>query len=271
MRGHYVTASRLAQLERLLSARDRAILETLDCLRVATTTQLRRLHFADLTSASAARQAPRVLRRLEARRLVVRLERQVGGIRAGSSAAVWSLDTAGQRLASSCGPAGGAQPRRPWTPGLPFLAHRLDVSQAYVDLTCAERSGRARLLEFTAEPSCWRRFPNPHGGQLWLKPDAFARVIVGDYERGAFIELDRATESLPTLARKVALYRRYWVGGREQTRRGYSPRVILAVPDKARQADVLALCAKLPAEARPLFRVVLHDDLREALLGEETR
>ena len=96
MKGRYVTADRVAQLARTLSARDRDIVETLDRLRVATTNQLARLHFADLTKASAARQTPRTLRRLSSLRVVVCLERQVGGIRAGSAAAVWALDTAGQ-------------------------------------------------------------------------------------------------------------------------------------------------------------------------------
>lgn len=271
MRGRYVTAGRVAQLERSLSPRDQGIVETLDRLRVATTTQLSRLHFAGLSQASAARQAPRTLRRLETLRVLVRLERQVGGARAGSAAAVWALDAAGQRLASSCGPAGGLRTRRPWTPGLPFLAHRLATSECYVQLVEAERTGQAELLEFTAEPACWRRFASPYGGALWLKPDAFARLIASGYERGAFIELDRATESVPTLGRKLALYRRYWESGREHARRGYFPRVVLAVPTEARKAAAVELCATLPAEAWPLFRVVLHGDLLAALLGENLR
>lgn len=269
--GRYVTARRVAQLAATLSPRDRAIVETLDRFRVATTKQLARLHFGELTAASAARQAPRTLRRLEALRVVLKLERQVGGVRAGSAAAVWALDAAGQRLASGCGPAGGSSPRRPWTPGLPFLAHRLAVTECYVALIEATSTGQADLLEFTAEPLCWRRFPSPHGGLLWLKPDAFVRVQAGDYERGAFIELDRATESIPTLGRKLALYRRYWESGREHVRRGYFPRVVLAVPTESRRAAGVALCATLPAEARPLFRVVLHDDLPGSLLRGDRR
>lgn len=271
MRGRYVTARRLTQLEGGLSARDRAIVETLDRLRVATTGHVARVHFADLTSASRARQAPRTLRRLEALRVVRCLDRRLGGIRAGSKAAIWALDTAGQRLASASGPAGGTQPRQPWTPGLAFLAHRLAVSESYVGLVEATRSGPAELLEFTAEPACWRRFTSPYGGSDWLKPDAFVRVGTGDYERGAFVELDRDNESAPTLGRKLATYRRYWESGREQARRGYFPRVVVAVPDEARKAVAVDLCGRQPAEAWPLFRVVVHDELVGSLLGEGSR
>lgn len=271
VRGRYVTAGRLAQLEAGVSARDRAIVETLDRLRVATTRQLARLHFADLTRASAARQAPRTLRRLQALRVVRCLDRRLGGVRAGSRAAIWALDTAGQRLASASGPAGGAHPRRPWTPGLAFLAHRLAVSECYVGLVEATHSGPAELLEFTTEPACWRRFASPYGGTGWLKPDAFIRVALGDYECGAFLELDRDTESAPTLGRKLATYRRYWESGREQARRGYFPHVVVAVPDEARKAVAVELCGRQPAEAWPLFRVVVHGELVGSLLGEGPR
>jgi hypothetical protein len=268
VRGRYVTGRRLAQLERSLSTRDRAIVCTLDTLRVATTEQLKRLHFADLTELSAARQAPRVLRRLAAERVVCCLERRLGGVRAGSAAAVWALDTAGQKLASACGPAGGPEPRRPWTPGLSFLAHRLAVVDSYVALVEAERAGRCELLDFEAEPLSWRRFASPHGGWTQLKPDAFVRLAIGDFERGAFVEVDRATEATTTVGRKLGCYRRYWESGREQERRGYFPQVVFAVPDRRRKAALVELCGHEPAESWPLYRVVLAGELVPTLLEE---
>ncbi len=271
MRGRYVTAERLSRLERSLSDRDRAVISTLDRLRVASTGQLRRLHFAGLSEGSAARQAPRTLRRLEALRLVCCLERRLGGMRAGSAAAVWALDAAGQRIASACGPAGGRRTRRPWTPGLHFLAHRLAISECAVNLTEAARAGRCELLDFDAEPLCWRRYAGPYGGAASLKPDAFIRVAVGEYERGAFLEVDRSTEASSTISRKLAAYRRYWQSGREQARRGYYPKVVFSVPGERRKEALVELAAGQPAEAWPLFRVVLEHDLTAALLGEEAR
>jgi hypothetical protein len=263
----YATKKRIAHLEETLSPRERAIVDTLDRLRVATTEQLRRIHFADLTPRSAARQAPALLGSLVSRQVVVKLERQVGGVRAGSKAAVWSLDTAGQRLASSCGPAGGHHRRRPWTPSLSFLAHRLAVSEVFAGLSERQQAGAVDVLDCDAEPLSWRRFTSAHGGTVYLKPDAFVRLGVGEVERGAFVEIDRATEARSTLAVKLRAYRQYWETGREQERRGYFPRVVFAVPSDARKAVLVDLFAGQPEETWPLWQVVLADDLTNALIG----
>jgi hypothetical protein len=260
-----LTAARLAALERSLTPQERDIIGTLDRLRVATTKQLRRIHFADHTNASAARQAPALLASLAERRIVTKLERQVGGIRAGSRAAVWSLDLAGQRLASACGPAGGPT-RRPWTPSLAFLAHRLAVSECFVNLTERCRTDSLDLLDFDAEPLCWRRYASPFGGTHSLKPDAYVRLGIGDVERGAFIEIDRATEGRSALTRKFRAYRQYWETGREQARRGYFPRVVFAVPDEERKGLLIDRCAEQPEESWPLWQVVLADDLTGCLI-----
>lgn len=267
MTRRYATRKRIAHLEETLSPRERAIIDTLDRLRVATTEQLRRIHFADLTARSAARQAPALLASLTARQVVVKLERQVGGVRAGSKAAVWSLDTAGQRLASSCGPAGGRDRKRPWTPSLSFLAHRLAVSSAYVSLVERCRTGDCELLDFDPEPLSWRRYVSAHGGTAYLKPDAFVRLGVGEIERAAFVEIDRATEARSTLAVKLRAYRQFWETGREQERRGYFPKVVFAVPSEERKAVLVDLFAGQPEETWPLWQVVLADDLTNALIG----
>jgi len=263
----YATKKRVAHLEETLTPRERAIIDTLDRLRVATTEQLRRVHFSDLTAHSAARQAPALLASLAARQVVVKLDRQVGGVRAGSKAAVWSLDTAGQRLASSCGPAGGRHRKRPWTPSLAFLAHRLAVSDAFVGLAEREQAGAVDVLDFDAEPLSWRRFLTSHGVTAYLKPDAYVRLGLGRIERAAFVEIDRATESRATLTVKLRAYRQYWDTGREQERRGYFPRVVFAVPSEDRKAVVADLFDRQPDESRPLWQVVLAADLTDALIG----
>lgn len=267
MKRRYLTRQRLTDLEETLTARERAIIGTLDRLRVATTAQLRRIHFHDLTTGSAARQAPSLLASLATRQLVVKLARQVGGVRAGSRAAVWSLDTAGQRLASACGPAGGRTPRRPWTPSLSFLAHRLAVSEVFASLSEQAQAGTVDLLDFDAEPLSWRRFTSALGTPAYLKPDAFCRIGVGDVERAAFVEIDRATESRSTLTMKLRTYRQYWESGREQNRRGYFPRVVFTVPDEDRKRVMVDLFAEQPDNTWPLWQVVLADDLTAALIG----
>lgn len=267
MTRRYATKKRIAHLERTLTPRERAIIDTLDRLRVATTEQLRRVAFYDLTPRSAARRAPALLASLAARQVVVKLERQVGGVRAGSRAAVWSLDTAGQRLASSCGPAGGFHRRRPWSVSLSFLAHRLAVSEVFVGLAERQFAGAVEVLDFDSEPLCWRRFVSAHGGTAYLKPDIFARLGVGKVERAAFVEIDRDTESRSTLTVKLRAYRQFWESGREQERRGYFPRVVFAVPTEERKSVLVDLFAEQPEDTWPLWQVVLADELTDALIG----
>jgi hypothetical protein len=265
-----VTAAYVERLTAELSARDLAVVETLDRLRVATPRQLQRLHFTSGTKAANTRQAWRRLRALTEARVVRVLERRIGGDPSGSSQAVYALDTAGQRLASACGPAGGRRLRRPWTPGSRFLAHALAVTELYVELCEREREGHGQLLDFYAEPGCWRRFTGVGGGAAWLKPDAFVRWGAGELEHLSFVEVDRATASAPTVARKLDVYRRYWQTGREAERFGAFPRVVLLTPDEARRDTLAAAVARQPSEAQALYRVGLYEDAVRLLTGGES-
>jgi Replication-relaxation len=262
-----VTAPYVERLAAELPARDLAVVETLDQLRVATPSQLQRLHFMSGTKVANARQTWRRLRALTEARVLTVLERRIGGGRGGSSQAVLALDTAGQRLGAACGPAGGRRLRRPWTPGSRFLAHALAVTELYVELREREREGHGKLLDFYAEPSCWRRFTGVGGAAVWLKPDAFVRWGAGELEHLSFVEVDRATASAPTVARKLDLYRRYWQTGREAERFGAFPRVVLLTPDDARRATLAAAVTRQPSEARLLYRVGLYEDAMRLLTG----
>jgi hypothetical protein len=206
------------------------------------------------------------LRRLQRLRVVTKLEHQVGGVRTGSRSAVWALDVAGQKLASGCGPAGGTRLRRAWTPGLPFLSHRLAVTEVYVELVEVQRTGHIHRLLFEAEPLSWRRFTGIGGASQYVKPDAAVRLTRNDFERGVFLEIDRASESLSTIARKLSTYRRYWESGREQHRHGYFPEVLFSVPTEARCAAITDTIARHQSEARELFRVVLAADLLTVII-----
>jgi hypothetical protein len=265
-----VTNARVERLAADLTERDLQVVESLDKLRVATPTQLRRLHFAGGTPAANARQVWRRLRALTALRVLIVLERRVGGGRGGSSQAVFALDVAGQRLASACGPAGGRRLRRPWTPGNQFLAHSLAVTERYVELRERERAGQGELLAFDAEPLCWRRFTGVGGATVWLKPDAFIRWGRGELEHLSFVEVDRATASSPTVARKLDCYRRYWQSGREQERFGAFPRVVLLTPTEARRAALADAVTRQPADARSLYRIDLYADALRLLTGGES-
>lgn len=269
MSGVRMTDQRVAKLDSHLQNRDRDLIETLDLLRVACTRQLERLHFTDGTKLANARACRKTLERLVALGIVARLERRVGGVRSGSAGFTYALDVGGQRLASGTGPAGGRRPRRPWTPGQAFLRHQLDVTELYVLLKESERNGALQLIEFWAEPLCWRRFTGIGGASTVLKPDAFARVGRGDFEHLAFIEVDRATQSVPTIVRKLAVYRRYFQTGREQERFGAFPRVVFLVPSEKRKQRLVDALADQPADHPDLFRVALFDDAL-AVLSEGT-
>jgi Replication-relaxation len=266
-----ITETRVRTLERQLTTRDCDVIATLDRLRVATARQLQRLHVIDATPASNLRRMQAQLARLTDRRVLARLERQVGGVHAGSAGYVYALDVAGQRLASVCGPAGGLRIRRPWTPGHAFLDHALSVGERYVELRESERTGALELLAFDAEPLCWRSFAGVGGGRVWLKPDAFVRVGLGDFEDNYFVELDRATQSGPTIARKLRTYQRYFETGREQERHGVFPRVLFVVPSETRKAALSELAAAQPPNSWPLFQIVRVDDALATFAGQAGR
>ena len=63
---------------------------------------------------------------------------------------------------------------------------------------------------------------------------------VGEYELRWFIEVDRASESVPVVVRKCRLYADYYQSGKEQASSGgVFPRVCWIVPDETR-ADTTA-------------------------------
>lgn len=267
----HVTEARVAELTERLSSTEQAVIETLDRVRLASALQLEALHFTGHGApATLARRARRTLARLVGLRILARLERRVGGVRAGSAGFVYALDVAGQRVASACGPAGGRRIRRPWTPAVPFVAHALAVTDLYVGLHRSAAAEEIQLLAFDAEPLCWRTFTGLGGGQARLKPDAFVRIAAGDHEHFSFVEVDRATHSAPALGRKLAVYRRYLASGREQARFGLFPRVVIAVPDEARKRVAIEVCAAQPADTWPLWHVVLAADAVAALSGGGT-
>ncbi len=253
--GKRITEAYVARLAETLPERDLAAVATLDRVRVATAKQLERLHFQGGTPRANARQAQRRLRRLVELRALAVLDRSVGGPAGGSAQATYALDVAGQRLASACGPAGGSRIRRPWTPGAPFLRHALAVTELFVGLTELARTGGGELLAFDAEPACWRTFTGLGGARVTLKPDAFVRFASADYEYATFVEIDRATASVPTVARKLALYRRYWQTSREQERFGLFPKVLILVPNERRKETLLESTRAQPVDAWPLFSV----------------
>lgn len=251
-----VRARRLADR---LSPRDLAILGSLRELRLASGNQLGRLHVDGDRPTTHARKARAALQRLTDLRVIVRLERRVGGIRAGSSGFVYGLSGLGQAVLD-LGTGNPHRHRRVVETKPAFHNHVLAVAEQYVRLVEYDRAGRAQLLEFAAEPRSWRRFPGQLGHVVTLKPDAYTRLGVDGYEVSAFLELDLDTESAPTIARKLDLYVAYWRSGIEQRRHGLFPKTWWLVPTPARLNTITRTIQRLPAELQALFTACLIPD-----------
>ncbi len=217
-----VSRRRLERIEVDLSQRERDVLVDLDRFRFLTTAQLQTLHFTNhATKSAGARICRRVLARLHELGLVQHLERRVGGIRAGSASYVWRVGPVGDRLLRRA--QGDAVRRRFKEPSARHLEHCLAIGDCYVRTVLASRRGEFELVGVASEPDCWRRFLGPGGIPDLLKPDLALVTASGDYEDHWFIEADRATESLPTVARKCEQYLRYRRTGALQAELGLFP------------------------------------------------
>ena len=238
------------------SHRDWAIVADLDRVRLLSGAQLERLHFADLSGRSRSVVRWRVLKRLVDWRVLLPLARRIGGTTPGSSGMAFTLDTAGQLLAHrhATDPSGQPRPRRPATPGDRFVRHVLTVSELYVQLVEAARIDDWQLAEFWAEPDAW--LPDGLGG--WLKPDAYAVLAAGEIEDCWAIEVDKATEHLPTLQRKFESYLDFMQRG-QLGPHGVMPRVLITVPDDQRRHAVHGLLERLPEPAGTLFHITTED------------
>jgi hypothetical protein len=258
-----VRAGHVAWVQERLSERDWKILEIVNRLRLVTGWQLERLFFVDLTPRSRIVTRSLSLSRLTTWRVLYRLPRRIGGAMRGSSVAVYALGPAGQRLLMQRANENGTAARvRTSVPSERFVQHILAVSELYVRLVEAERDGVFVLRQFITEPSCW--WPNRRGN--WLKPDAFFVLSNGKVDHLWWLECDKATESLPTIARKLGTYldfvRRGQVGPR-----GAVPRVLVTVPSEARAAAIAGIVRRLPSPADELFTAAVERDALLALLS----
>ena len=216
---------------------------------------------------SHARDVRRLLAKLTDADVLARLERRVGGVRAGSAGFVYHLGPLGQRLIAYWRGDGLVRGRRRPEPGLGYVDHRLAVSQLYIDLLLSERLGGLVLADFDAEPECWRPYVDRYGARAVLKPDAYARADVGLYEHHWFFEVDLGTESSTVLWRKVQAYWDYFRAGVEQATHDVFPQVVFATTNEVRRQRIVAACLHLPEEAWPLFAVTTLDKVIDLVLG----
>lgn len=260
----HIHAAYVAELIERLSARDWAIIHSLARTRVLSGSDLERLHFYELSEQTRARTRRTVLARLREWRVITPLERRIGGVHGGSSGLVFALDVAGQRLLDQQATVrtGHIQRvRRPWTPSRLFLLHSLAVSSVFVSLAELARSGSFDMADFQTEPDCWWR--DGCGGTL--KPDGYVLLRTASFEDAWWLEIDRATESIPTLHRKLSAYLDFVHRGQPGPA-DITPRVLITVPAEPRAKAVHRLVRQLSSPADKLFHVTTHADAPRTLL-----
>lgn len=257
-----VTHARLLRLAEEMGARERDVVRVVDRLRLVSHAQLSRLMTptdSAASSASVARTNRRVLAGLVEHGALARLDRRIGGVRAGSAGHVYYVGPVGQRLIAYWDGDGLVRGRRRPEPGSRYVRHRLAVSELYVTARERQRGGELDLLAFDVEPDCWRASLDGFGSRVTLKPDAFVRIGVGAFEDRWFVEVDLGTESRTVLAAKLRTYIDYFHTGSEQAEHGVFPRVLFAASAGARRAAIVEVCAGLPAEYWKLFAVTTMD------------
>jgi len=205
-RGSYITMRRLISLENRLTETDWLALELIERLDYVTSGQVERALLREGTPLAHARATRRRLQRLHDRRLLHRLDRPIGGLGGGSAQSIYTLDRAGQRLLDRRHDRDPRPVRSAEERGLASITHTLTVTEHYVRLAEHLREDpAARLLNWLGEPGCHRRYM-AGGRERRLTPDALVEVGRGDELIVTFLEVDRGTESLPTLIHKATGY-----------------------------------------------------------------
>lgn len=251
---------------RRLSERDLALLGSVGKYRYMTALQIEELHFFGHASRiTGARTCRRVLERMTQAGLLWRLERRIGGVRAGSASFVYALAPLGQRIIDP----DGEMRVRYREPSEEFLEHTLAVAQLAVDLnTLARGSDDLGILALDAEPGCWRHFNVGFEGVQTLKPDLSVSLRVGEFEYRWFVEVDLSTHSGAAVVRKCRIYDRYWQTGIEQDRSGLFPRVLLVTPSLRRATLIERSISGAQHLNHDLFAVTTSNDALKWLAGE---
>ncbi|ARP71744.1 hypothetical protein LK07_20535 [Streptomyces pluripotens] len=264
-RGSRIGTARVLALAETLSEREWQIMGTVNRLRLATGLQLERLHFAELTGKSRSVVRWRVLKRLVDAQVLMPLTRRIGGSLRGSAKLTYALDVAGERLLRLRRnlSQGEERIRRPAPIGERFVAHTVATSELYVQLVERSAADGFTVDEFRAEPASW--WPNGDGG--WMKPDAYLSISADGITDHWWVEVDLATEAVPTLRGKFLAYTDF-VGQGQLGPADVVPRVLVTVPTEARGEVMANVVARMPAPADELFVVALHDEAIGLLSAE---
>lgn len=258
-----ISSSQLNSIISTLTPRDLDLVYCSNRLRLVTGAQLERAFWPGGTHAQA-RACRRALARLTEWRVLDRLDRRVGGVRAGSSGYCYFLGPTGHRILARQ----GFTSKRLVEPGDRFVSHTLAIAEVVTQLHEAQMAGDLDVIEVQTEPTCWRGFIGAMGARVVVRPDLFCRIGSGAYEDRWFLEIDMSTESRSTLAAKAKRYVRHYRSGSEQRDHGVYPRVVWAAPDGRRIEVIEDAIHTLSPEAQRLFVVVTQSELVDYLQHE---
>nr|WP_269781656.1 replication-relaxation family protein [Nocardia bovistercoris] len=250
-----------------MTERDTAILRSVAEHKFLTIGQIEVLHF-DNTPGSRARAARRACARLRRLGVLGGLTRTVGGTSGGSGGLIHYVDEVGDRLLRRDSE---RRTRRPFRePTERFLNHQLGIADAHVALVQADHARQLELLRCDIEPTAWRDYVGIGGARLTLKPDLYAETACppgSEYVDAAFIEIDKGTESIPTLIKKCREYENYRRQGIEQERSdGAFPIVVWSITAESEAKAERRRIALREAIARDRG---LPDDLFQVIASEQ--
>jgi hypothetical protein len=80
-----------------------------------------------------------------------------------------------------------------------------------------------------------------------------------------WLEVDLATESLPTVGRKLTAYLDFYNRGQVGPGK-IMPWIMITVPDAKRLSEIVRLIRQQPRRADELFTVVTHNDAAEVIV-----
>lgn len=267
LRKQLVQRADVGALSERLSERDWAILQSVSEHKFLTTRHIAAFHFAGHSPAAHDRVARRVLARLRRLRLLGTLERQIGGLGAGSEGLVYYVDVVGDQLLRG---RSGRRARRFHEPSRRFVRHQLAIADARLALMDAGRHQHLEVVVCDVEPASWRRYAGHGGAVLSLKADLYVETAVtpgSELVHPWFIEVDLGTETIPTLLKKCRDYESYRRTGTEQADGGGFPLVVWSVshPDPARaERRRLGLREAIDSDRTlhgALFRIIAPDQL----------
>ncbi|MGU7929912.1 replication-relaxation family protein [Streptococcus suis] len=242
-----------------LTKRDYEVLSLLNRCRYATTKQLVELYFRENKPKTATRRANLLTKKLSNLELIHHLNRRIGGVRAGSGSYIWYLTHKGMKVLREIEPSVKLKLKNRYEPTRNHLKHQLFVTQLFVELYKLHSERMLFLEDFSFEPKCWRSFATLFSSFI-LKPDAFAKLIIGDFEDAYFFEVDNATEHIGRVIAKCKQYIAYFNTGIEQRENEVFPLVVWIVPDEKRKLAILNRIKEDLDAYWELFEVVTLDE-----------